>query len=129
MLLAAHVARAHTLTEWMDASILDESHPEKRDPQLNLYDPMNPNQPPIRSRISITIGAPQVERNRRITAWVKDKLESLRAEGHVNAEFSFVVHGTMADPRWLDSSVDPNGRRQVGAFWVSPAWSTTDRSV
>ena len=34
------------MTEWMDASILDESDPTKRDPELDLYNPDNPNQPP-----------------------------------------------------------------------------------
>ncbi len=46
MLLAAHVSRHGTLTEWMDPSILDENDPEKRDPELDLYNPANPNQPP-----------------------------------------------------------------------------------
>ena len=46
MLLAAHISRHGTLTEWMDASILDESDPAKRDPELDLYNPDNPNQPP-----------------------------------------------------------------------------------
>ena len=46
MLLAAHISRHGTMTEWMDASILDESDPTKRDPELDLYNPDNPNQPP-----------------------------------------------------------------------------------
>jgi pimeloyl-ACP methyl ester carboxylesterase len=120
MLLAAHVARAHTLTEWMDASILDESHPERRDRELNLYDPTNPNQPPYSAAFLDHYRHAQVARNRRITAWVKDKLESLRRTGDLNAEFSFVVHGTMADPRWLDPSVDPNQRRPGWCFLGDP---------
>src|SRR5437868_4215989 len=35
--MAAHVSRHGTMTEWLDASILDESDPEKRDPGLDLY--------------------------------------------------------------------------------------------
>src|ERR1700759_3764588 len=46
MLLAAHISRHGTLTEWLDASILDESDPTQRDPELDLYNPDNPNQPP-----------------------------------------------------------------------------------
>ena len=46
MLLAAHISRHGTMTEWLDASILDESDPTKRDPELDLYNPDNPNQPP-----------------------------------------------------------------------------------
>ena len=48
----------------------------------------------------------QIARNRRITKWVKDKLAELKAAGRPDDEFAFVVHGTMADPRWLD----PDGR-------------------
>ena len=51
MLLAAHISRHGTLTEWLDASILDESDPTKRDPELDLYNPDNPNQPPYSAGI------------------------------------------------------------------------------
>ena len=46
MLLAAHVSRHGTLTEWMDASILDERDPSVRNVELDLYSPHNPNRPP-----------------------------------------------------------------------------------
>src|SRR5690606_14270494 len=46
MLLAAHISRHGTLTEWLDPSILDEQDPTKRDPELDIYNPDNPNQPP-----------------------------------------------------------------------------------
>src|SRR6202171_707532 len=46
MLLAAHISRHGTMTECLDASILDESDPSNRDPELDLYTPDNPNQPP-----------------------------------------------------------------------------------
>jgi pimeloyl-ACP methyl ester carboxylesterase len=105
MLLAAHISRHGTLTEWLDASILDESDPTRRDPELDLYNPDNPNQPPYSAEFLERYRAAQVARNRRITAWVKQKLEEVDDE-----EFCFVVHGTMADPRWLDGSVDPNDR-------------------
>ena len=38
MLLAAHISRAVTLTEWMDPSITDEARPFERDPALDIYD-------------------------------------------------------------------------------------------
>ncbi len=113
MLLAAHISRHGTLTEWLDASILDESDPTKRDPKLDLYNPDNPNQPPYRPEFLDRYRAAQIQRNRRITAWVKDKLAELKSSGLPDAdvaEFCFVVHGTMADPRWLDPTVDPNER-------------------
>lgn len=109
-LVAAHVSRSATLTEWMDASILDESDPERRDPELDLYDPKNPNQPPYSEAFLDHYRAAQVERNRRVTRWVEEKLASLRDAGRGDEEFAFTVHGTMADPRWLDPAVDPNER-------------------
>lgn len=120
MLLAAHVSRAHTLTEWMDASILDESQPDQRDASLNLYDPSNPNQPPYSQEFLDRYREAQVARNRRITAWVREKLEALRDAGKPNHEYAFTVHGTMADPRWLDPEVDPNQRKPGRCFLGEP---------
>lgn len=120
MLLASHVSRAVTLTEWMDASITDESDPSRRDPELDLYSPSNPNQPPYRVEFLARYRAAQIARNRRITAWVRNKLESLRDAGRPNDEFAFVVHGTMADPRWLDPSVDPNQRKPRWCYLGDP---------
>lgn len=110
MLLAAHISRHGTLTEWLDASILDETDPTSRDPELDLYDSDNVNQPPFTTEFLTRYRAAQVARNRRITAWVKAKLALLEDEGRPHDEFAFIVHGTMADPRWLDPTVDPSDR-------------------
>lgn len=110
MLLAAHISRAGTLTEWLDPSILDESQPDQRDPELNIYDPANPNQPPYTEAFVSRYRAAQIDRNRRITDGVKTRLAQLRDAGRPNDEYAFVVHGTMADPRFLDVSLDPNER-------------------
>lgn len=110
MLLAAHVSRAGTLTEWMDPSILDESDPTKRDPELDIYNPDNPNQPPYTAEFMERYRAAQIERNRKITGWVKEQLAEYKANGEPLMERGFVVHGTMADPRWLDPEQDPNDR-------------------
>jgi pimeloyl-ACP methyl ester carboxylesterase len=120
MLLAAHVSRARTLTEWLDASILDESRPEQRDPSLDLYDVTGPAQPPYSAEFLQRYRAAQEARNRRITAWVKERLDALRAAGRLNEEVCFVVPGTMADPRWLDPAVDPNDRRPGWCFLGDP---------
>ncbi|MFS3130216.1 alpha/beta fold hydrolase [Nocardioides sp. Bht2] len=110
MLLAAHVSRSGTLTEWMDPSILDESDPTKRDPELDIYNPENPNQPPYTEEFIERYRAAQIERNRKITRWVKEQLAEYKANGEPLMERGFVVHGTMADPRWLDPTLDPNDR-------------------
>jgi pimeloyl-ACP methyl ester carboxylesterase len=120
MLLAAHISRHGTMTEWMDASILDESDPTNRDPELDLYNPDNPNQPPYSQGFLARYRQAQIDRNRRITAWVKDKLAELKAAGRPDDEFGFVVHGTMADPRWLDPTVDPNERTPGTCYLGDP---------
>ena len=120
MLLAAHISRAGTLTEWIDASILDESKPEARDPELNLYNPENSHQPPYTDEFIVRYRQAQKNRNRRITAWVKDKLAALKAAGREHDEHAFVVHGTMADPRWLDPTIDPNERRPNWCYLGDP---------
>lgn len=107
MLLAAHISRAVTLTEWMDPSILDESRPFERDRELNIYNPANTNQPPYSPDFVDRFRKAQRERNRRITHWVRDQLAALGPD----EERAFVVHGTMSDVRWTDPSQDPSDRR------------------
>ena len=120
MLLAAHIGRSHTLTQWLDASILDESDPDKKDPELDLYHPKNPNQAPYSADFVARYRAAQLERNRRITASVQERLSDFRARGKDKQEFGFVVHGTMADPKWLDATLDPNGRKPRWCFLGEP---------
>lgn len=125
MLLAAHISRHGTLTEWLDASILDESDPTRRDPELDLYNPENPNQPPYTAEFLQRYRQAQIDRNRRITKWVKQKLATLETQGRSSSnnsgeEFCFVVHGTMADPRWLDAGVDPNDREPGTCYLGDP---------
>lgn len=119
MQLAAHVSRATTLTEWLDASIVDELDPLQRDPSLDLYAPDGP-QPPYDEAFLARYRAAQIARNRHITARVRQRLEDLRSAGRVHDEHAFVVHGTMADPRWLDPSVDPNDRTPGQCYMGDP---------
>lgn len=109
MLLAAHPHRHGVLTASLDPSILDESDPENRDPELDLYGP-NPPQPPFDRDWLARYRDAQIARNRRITAWVRSELDRLRGQGRVNEERGFVVHGTMADPASIDVTIDPNER-------------------
>ncbi len=120
MLLAAHVSRAVTLTEWMDPSIEDEAAPFVRDPALNIYDPSNPHQPPYDDAFVARFRAAQRARNARITAWVRDTLEDLRAGGEPNAERAFTVHGTMANVCWTDPVQDPSDRRPYTCYLGEP---------
>jgi pimeloyl-ACP methyl ester carboxylesterase len=118
MLLAAHCSRATTLTEWLDPSITDESQPENREREFNLYDPLNPNQPPYSEDFIKEYRKKQIERNKRITDWALAKLESFR--GDPTKEYGFAVHGTMADPRWLDPKQEPNDRKAGWCYLGDP---------
>ena len=119
-LVAAHVSRAATLTEWLDASILDEGQPFLRNPELNLYDPRNPNQPPYSEAFVARYREAQVARNARITLWVEQELADLRRREGEGAERAFVVHGTLADPRFLDPRLDPNERKPGMCYLGEP---------
>ncbi len=110
LLLAAHLSRNLTLTEWMDASIEDESRPFDRNPKWNIFAADGP-KPPFSADFVAEYRARQIARNRRITAWVKDQLADLKTQGLDNHERCFTVQGTMADPRWVDPLVDPNQRK------------------
>lgn len=110
MLLAAHVSRSTTLTEWLDPSVVDENDPFHRDAAWNLYADPAPATPPYAAGWLAEFRARQVARNRRITAWADSVLADLRRREGPHAERAFVVHGTMADPRWLDPTIDPNDR-------------------
>jgi dienelactone hydrolase len=120
LLLATHRSRHQLLTGQLDASITDELHPEQRDVSLNLYDTANANHPPYDDAFLGEYRAAQLARSRRITAWVKDELDALRRAGRDNEERCFVVHATMADPRWVDPAVDPNGRRPNWTYMGDP---------
>ncbi|MEQ1780241.1 MAG: alpha/beta hydrolase [Hyphomonadaceae bacterium] len=119
MLLAAHISRSVTLTEWMDPSILDESHPFERDNDLNIYATGAP-QPPYNAAFVARFREAQIARNRRITARVKATLADLKANGEPNAERPFVVNGTMCDVRWTDPTQDPSDRKPHTCYLGDP---------
>lgn len=120
MLVAAHLARHITLTEWLDPSVRDENDPENRDIELDLYNPTNPHKPPYSADYLERFRAAQIARNRRITASVKEKLAAFKAAGQLNREHCFVVPRTMAEPKWLDPTIDPNGRQPNWCFLGEP---------
>ena len=110
LLQAAHVSRAVMLREWIDPSVRDEDDPDDRDVELDLYDPRNPNQPPYTPEFIERFRGAQLARIRRRTAWVKETLARLTRAGGNEKERGFVTHRTMADPRFLDASLEPNDR-------------------
>jgi pimeloyl-ACP methyl ester carboxylesterase len=114
LLLAAHPSRARVLLDCMDPSVVDELNPDERDPSLNLYG--GEIEPPYSSDFLARYREAQIARMRRITAWVKDEL----AKRGPNEERGFVVHGTLADPKCLDPSIDPNDREPGTSFLGDP---------
>lgn len=119
MLLAAHISRSVTLTEWMDPSIRDEDRPFDRDNDLNIY-AAGAAQPPYTDTFVARFREAQIARNRRITARVKATLAELKAAGEPNAERPFVVNGTMCDVRWTDPTQDPSDRRPHTCYLGDP---------
>lgn len=118
--VAAHLSRAETLTEWLDPSVVDELDPDRRDPELDIYSAQCPAQPPYSAAFIAAFRAAQVARNRKITAWCQEKLAQLRASNTGEMERAFVVHRTMCDVRWLDPTVDPNGRTPGRCYMGDP---------
>jgi pimeloyl-ACP methyl ester carboxylesterase len=122
MLLAAPRSRHRLLTDFLDASITNELQPERdRDAEFDLYDPANANQAPYTADFIVEYRARQRDRSRRITDFAQERLATMRASGRPDGEHGFVVHGTMADPRWLDPTIDPNGRKSRWSYLGDPS--------
>ena len=112
--LMAHPGRAQVCADWLDPAIRDENDPFDRDPELDLWAPGRT--PPFEQEFVDRYRAAQLARNRRITAWVRQKLDELAAAGGELADLPFLVHGTTADPRFLDVTIDPSDRKP-GTLW------------
>lgn len=126
MQLAAPRSRHRLLTDFLDASITNELEPERgRDVEFDLYDPANPHRPPYSADFIAAYRHRQRERSDRITDFALDKLSSFKRAGRPDAEHAFVVHGTMADPRFLDPTIEPNGRRPGWSYLGDPAVANT----
>jgi len=117
---AAHLSRARVLLDMIDASVRNELDQDDRDPRLDIYSKANPNQPPYSTAFIADYRAAQLARVRRITAWVKDTLETLRARKTGELERGFVTHRTLAEPRFLDPTLDPNDRRPGWCYMGNP---------
>ena len=117
---AAHISRAQLLVEVLDPSVSDELVPDRRIVELDIYDSKNPNQPSYDKSFIAAYRAAQLQRMRRITAWVKDTLEELKRRNTQEMERGFVVHRTLADPRFLDPALDPNDRKPRWCYLGNP---------
>lgn len=126
MLLAAPRSRHRLLTDFLDASITNELEPERgRDVDFDLYRPDNANQPPYSAEFLSAYRARQRARSRKITEFAQNRLADLRTAGRPHDEHAFVVYGTMADPRWLDPTIEPNGRTPRWSYLGDPSVANT----
>jgi pimeloyl-ACP methyl ester carboxylesterase len=119
--LAAHVSRASIMTESIDPAIRDEHDPTVRDLTFDLYAKSGGPRPPYHAEFISRYRAAQLARNRRITTWVRETLADLTRRGGPDLERCFVTYGTMADPRWLDSTLEPNERKPGQCYLGDPA--------
>jgi dienelactone hydrolase len=117
---AAHMSRCQLLADIIDPSVRDELNPDDRDVSLDIYDPANPHQPPYAADFIEAYRDAQVARIRRITDQAKETLETLRRRNTGELERGFITHRTMADPRFLDPNLDPNGRRIGWCYMGAP---------
>ncbi len=109
--------------EWLDPSITDELKPFERDRKLDVYALENPS--PYRASFVTTYRAAQLARNRRISAWAEEQLAQLRTDDQKAMtqgldDLAFVVHGTAADLRFLDGTIDPSDREIGVTLWGAP---------
>ena len=122
---AAHLGRAEMLRDFIDPSVVDEANPEVRDVELDLYDPRNPNQPPYSRDFLDYFRAQQAARIRRRTVYVRQVLEHLQSSGTTDTERVILTHRTLADPRFLDPTVEPNDREIGMSFMGVPERANT----
>ena len=110
--LMAHPGRAQVFADWLDPAIRDEHNPFDRDPELDLFT----REPPFDPEFVERYRKAQLDRNRRITTWVREQLAALDGSASGLADLPFLVHGTTADPRFVDVTIDPSDRTP-GTMW------------
>lgn len=123
--LNAHQGRPEVLTDWMDASVVDESDPVPTDPEL---DPFNPdNGPPYAPAFIEKYRAAQKARNQRITDWAKAELARLNAAGVPDRLFP--MFRCWGDLRMMDPTIDPSDRPARMCYRGDPAVANKTPSI
>ena len=121
----AHQGRPEVLTDWMDASVIDETDPVATDESLNPFNPDNG--PPYSEDFIARYRAAQRARNQRITDWAKAELARLNAAGIPDRLFPlFRVWG---DLRCMDPAIDPSERKTPLCYAGHPAVANRRPSI
>jgi pimeloyl-ACP methyl ester carboxylesterase len=122
---AAHLSRARIFSEWIDPSVIDENDPDRRDLELDIYNPLCPNQPPYSRDFVAKFRSAQLARVRKRTAWVKETLRKLKQKKGDELERGFVTYRTLADVRFMDPAIEPNDRKPRWSFLGNPETANT----
>jgi len=116
-LFGAHPGRAILLSNWLDASLTDESDPLSLDDTLNIFSPTIT--PPFTAEFISRVRKAQNKRSTMITQRTIKRLKKLRQIVNGPRDEAFIVYRTCADPRFLDLTLDPNDR-ELGMVWGDP---------
>lgn len=120
LLVGAHPGRARVLRHWIDGAVVDEADPYATDPDLDLYAPGRT--VPLDREWVARYRDAQLARMRRIDAWALGQLDELNRMGA--SDRGFVVHRTVGDPRFVDTTLDPSDR-EAGSMYGDPAAANT----
>ncbi len=115
LLIASSRSRSHMMQSWIDPSLTDERDPDSYDPSLDMY--AEDRKPPYDRAWLGEYRKAQLARLARIENWVLEELERLSRRGI--RDRAFCMHRTVADPRFLDLSIDPSDR-EVGSIYGDP---------
>lgn len=123
--LNAHQGRPEVLTDWMDASVSDETDPIATDASL---DPFNPaNGPPYSDDFIDRYRAAQRARNQRITDWAQAELKRLNDAG--TPDRLFTMFRCWGDLRCMDPAIDPSDRAPGQCYRGNPAVANRTPSI
>jgi pimeloyl-ACP methyl ester carboxylesterase len=123
--LNAHQGRPEVLTDWMDASVIDETDPVATDPDLDPFSAANA--PPYPAEFIGRYRAAQRARNQKITDWVKAELARLQAAGIPDRIFP--LFRCWGDLRFMDPTIDPSERPPGQCYRGDPAIANRSPSI
>ena len=123
--LNAHQGRPEVLTDWMDASVVDEFDPLATDESLNPFNPDNG--PPYSHAFIARYRAAQRARNQRITDYAKAELARLNAAGVPDRLMP--LFRCWGDLRMMDGSIDPSDRKTPWCYRGHPERANRSPSI
>jgi pimeloyl-ACP methyl ester carboxylesterase len=132
VLIGAHLGEGASLLKWIDPSVVDESDAFSVDPELDMYDPRNGFRPLPQesafdrdflvayraaqharvSRLDAIARGHLAERGTSAAATARDERQRMAAERRAAAPHHMQIHRTMADPAFVDLSIEPDDRRK-----------------